>query len=151
MGAGLPWFGCLTKHRLKIAAAQPRSAEVPVRFAPLQIGSKMLPTASRNERRVITGGFFVGMPVKLSDELVESAREEAANTDRSITGQIEHWAKIGRSVEIVLRHQELQTLKRSPLKAQLPSGTRHAIQAVLERLVAEDDRRALARRLRTGR
>jgi len=93
----------------------------------------------------------MGMPVKLSDELVESAREEAANTDRSITGQIEHWAKIGRSVEIVLRHQELQTLKRSPLKAQLPSGTRHAIQAVLERLVAEDDRRALARRLRTGR
>ncbi len=93
----------------------------------------------------------MGMPVKLSDKLVESAREEAANTDRSITGQIEHWAKIGRSVEIVLRHQELQTLKRSPLKAQLPSGTRHAIQAVLERLAAEDDRRALARRLRTGR
>ncbi len=93
----------------------------------------------------------MGMPVKLSDELVKSAREEAANTDRSITGQIEHWAKIGRSVEIVLRHQELQTLKRSPLKAQLPSGTRHALKAVLERLVAEDDRRALARRLRTGR
>ena len=43
----------------------------------------------------------MGMPVKLSDELVESAREEAANTDRSITGQIEHWAKIGRSVETV--------------------------------------------------
>lgn len=47
----------------------------------------------------------MGMPVKLSDELVESAREEAASTDRSITGQIEHWAKIGRSVETVLRHR----------------------------------------------
>jgi hypothetical protein len=93
----------------------------------------------------------MGMPVKLSDELVESAREEAANTDRSITGQIEHWAKIGRSVEIVLRHQELQTLKRSPLKARLPSGARHAIQVALERLVAEDDRRPLARSLQTGR
>jgi len=93
----------------------------------------------------------MGMPVKLSDELVESAREEAANTDRSITGQIEHWAKIGRSVETVLRHQEVQTLKRSPLNARLTSGARHAIQSVLARVVAESDRRSLARSLQTGR
>jgi hypothetical protein len=93
----------------------------------------------------------MGMPVKLSDELVESAREEAAITDRSITGQIEHWAKIGRSVETVLRHQEVQTLKRSPLKARLTSGTRDAIKAVLERVVAAGDRRSLARSLKTGR
>jgi hypothetical protein len=56
----------------------------------------------------------MGMPVKLSDELVESARQEAASTDRSITGQIEHWAKIGRSVETVLRRQDIQALKRAP-------------------------------------
>lgn len=93
----------------------------------------------------------MGMPVKLSDELVESAREEAATTDRSITGQIEHWAKIGRSVETVLRHQEVQALKRSPLHARLTSGTRDAIQAVLERVVAEGGRRSLARSLQTGR
>ena len=31
----------------------------------------------------------MGMPVKLSDELVAAARKEAATTDRSITGQIE--------------------------------------------------------------
>jgi hypothetical protein len=93
----------------------------------------------------------MGMPVKLSDELVESAREEAATTDRSITGQIEHWAKIGRSVETVLRHQEVQALKRSPLNARLTSGTRDAIQAVLERVVAEGGRRSLARSLQTGR
>jgi len=61
----------------------------------------------------------MGMPVKLSDELVASAREEAASTDRSITGQIEHWAKIGRSVETVLRHQDVQALKRSPADATL--------------------------------
>ena len=91
------------------------------------------------------------MPVKLSDELVESAREEAANSDRSITGQIEHWAKIGRSVETVLRHQEVQTLKRSPLNARLTSGARHAIQSVLAKVVAESDRRSLARSLQTGR
>lgn len=93
----------------------------------------------------------MGMPVKLSDELVESARAEAANTDRSITGQIEHWAKIGRSVEMVLQHQEVQALKRSPLNARLTSATRHAIQAALERVIAEGDRRSLARSLRSGR
>jgi ParD-like antitoxin of type II bacterial toxin-antitoxin system len=93
----------------------------------------------------------MGMPVKLSDELVESAREEAANTDRSITGQIEHWAKIGRSVETVLKHQEVQTLKRSPLSARLTRGARHAIQAALARVVADSDRRSLARSLQMGR
>jgi hypothetical protein len=93
----------------------------------------------------------MGMPVKLSDELVESAREEAANTDRSITGQIEHWAKIGRSVETVLRYQEVQTLKRSPLNAALTTATRRAIQAALARVVTESDRRSLARSLKAGR
>lgn len=91
------------------------------------------------------------MPVKLSDELVEAAREEAVHTDRSITGQIEHWAKIGRSVEAVLRYQEVQTLKRSPLKARLTTRARHAIHAALARVVAESERRALAQDLQAGR
>lgn len=93
----------------------------------------------------------MGMPVKLSDELVESAREEAANTDRSITGQIEHWAKIGRSVETVLRHQEVQALKRSPPSGTLTGAARRAIQAALERVVTETDRRSLARSLKADR
>jgi hypothetical protein len=93
----------------------------------------------------------MGMPVKLSDELVESAREEAVNTDRSLTGQIEHWAKIGRSVETVLRHKDVQALKRSPLGATLTPVARRAIQAALERIVTETDRSGLARRLKAGR
>ena len=92
----------------------------------------------------------MGMPVKLSDELVESARAEAADTDRSITGQIEHWAKIGRSVEAVLGHKEVQALKRSP-QAAFTDTTRRAIQAALEQVVTETDRRALARTMRAGR
>lgn len=59
----------------------------------------------------------MGMPVKLSDELVDAARREAASTDRSITGQIEHWVKIGRSVEQLLRYQDIQALKRAPTEA----------------------------------
>lgn len=93
----------------------------------------------------------MGMPVKLSDELVESAREEAASTDRSITGQIEHWAKIGRSVETVLRHQDIQAIKRSPADATLSGPTRRAVQAALERVATEEDRGALARLLKHAR
>ncbi len=92
----------------------------------------------------------MGMPVKLSDELVESAREESASTDRSITGQIEHWAKIGRSVETVLRHQDVQALKVSR-GATLSGPTRRAVQAALQRVVTEENRGALARRLKRGR
>lgn len=93
----------------------------------------------------------MGMPVKLSDELVDSARAEAASTDRSITGQIEHWAKIGRSVEAVLGHKEVQALKRSPQSATLTATSHRAIQAALAQVVSETNRRALAGRLRTGR
>ncbi|GAC1466857.1 MAG: hypothetical protein PVSMB1_16040 [Gemmatimonadaceae bacterium] len=93
----------------------------------------------------------MGMPVKLSDELVASARKEAASTDRSITGQIEHWAKIGRSVETVLRHQDVLALKRSPADATLTVPARRAVQAVLKRLVADKNRGTLASRLKAGR
>lgn len=41
----------------------------------------------------------MGRAVKLSDELVESARHESAIYSRSMTQQIEHWARIGRAVE----------------------------------------------------
>lgn len=69
------------------------------------------------------------MPVKLSGDLVEEARGTAARFHRSLTGQIEHWAAIGRAVE-----------------AQLPGN---AVTRLLERLggtmkisrVADDDQR----------
>lgn len=37
--------------------------------------------------------------VKLPVQLVDQARENAAVFSRSISGQVEHWAKIGRAVE----------------------------------------------------
>jgi hypothetical protein len=51
------------------------------------------------------------MPVKLSDELVLAARHEASTSDRSITSQIEHWAKLGRAAEAALSHADVLTLK----------------------------------------
>lgn len=93
----------------------------------------------------------MGMPVKLSDELVESARGEAATAERSITGQIEHWARIGRSVEAVLRHHEIKELKRSPDKVTLPAATQRAVRAALKRVIASTGRESLAKTLKAGR
>lgn len=52
-------------------------------------------------------------PVKLSDPMVDAARAAAADADRSIAGQIEHWARLGRVAEGVLRHDEIVGVKRS--------------------------------------
>ena len=93
----------------------------------------------------------MGMAVKLSDQLVEAARREAASTDRSITGQIEHWVKIGRSVEKVLRHQDVQVLKRAPADLTLTAPMRQAMEAALARAIAGTDRQALGQRIKSGR
>lgn len=37
--------------------------------------------------------------VRLSRELIETARETGALQSRSIAGQIEHWARLGRAIE----------------------------------------------------
>jgi predicted nucleotidyltransferase len=51
-------------------------------------------------------------PVKLSDPLINAARTIAPDTDRSIAGQIEHWARLGRAAEKVLSVEESLQLKR---------------------------------------
>jgi hypothetical protein len=54
----------------------------------------------------------VGLPLRISDEIVKLAREEAETSDRSVTGQIEHWVRLGMAVEAVLGHQQVRALKR---------------------------------------
>jgi len=78
----------------------------------------------------------MGMPVKLSNDLVHAAREEAQATDRSITAQIEHWAKLGRAVEVALPHAEALALKVDP---EAPSRFAR-VRAVLGRVARSDDR-----------
>lgn len=45
----------------------------------------------------------MGQPVKLSDELVDDARAVVPFSKRSIAGQIEFWAGLGKSIEPLLR------------------------------------------------
>src|SRR5580700_9832929 len=44
----------------------------------------------------------MSQPVKLSDELVLDARLSGAAMQRSIAGQVERWARLGRKVELAL-------------------------------------------------
>jgi hypothetical protein len=52
----------------------------------------------------------MGQPVKLSDALVLDARIAGEAQERSIAGQIEFWAKIGRSVAELLNGRVQQRL-----------------------------------------
>jgi ParD-like antitoxin of type II bacterial toxin-antitoxin system len=90
----------------------------------------------------------MSMAVKLSDDLVEEAREEAKAADRSITSQIEHWARLGRQIEHLLRHDDMLSLKRA---ATLPPPTRRAVLAAIRRIALQRGRRDLAETIAAGR
>jgi hypothetical protein len=68
----------------------------------------------------------MSQPVKLSDGLVLDARLAAEAVERSIAGQVEFWARLGRSVELLLEGQQVLALCRSaaarPLSACLESA-----------------------------
>jgi hypothetical protein len=51
--------------------------------------------------------------VKLSDTLAEEARTASAGADRSLTGQIEHWARLGKAVEPLFNAPTIAALKKS--------------------------------------
>lgn len=67
----------------------------------------------------------MSQPVKVSDALVLDARLMGEATQRSIAGQIEFWARLGRAVEGLLRGDQLLALskagKAKPLSACLES------------------------------
>ena len=92
----------------------------------------------------------MGMPVKLSDVLVKVARTEAKATNRSITAQVEHWAKLGRAVEAALRHADLLDLKRSggDLDRAFADATkREDVLALLDKIARSTDREVIMERL----
>jgi hypothetical protein len=68
----------------------------------------------------------MGQPVKLSEKLVLDARVVGETSERSIAGQIEFWARLGRAVESVLRTETVLRLKQRgeavPLSACLESA-----------------------------
>lgn len=57
--------------------------------------------------------YIMSQPVKLSDALVLDARLTAELAERSIAGQIEYWARLGRAVEPLLRGDKSLALRKS--------------------------------------
>ncbi len=68
----------------------------------------------------------MSQPVKLSDALVLDARLAGETVERSIAGQVEFWAKIGRAIEPLLQGTQMLALCRTaatrPLSACLKSA-----------------------------
>ena len=95
----------------------------------------------------------MGVPLKVSDSLFAVAKQEAQATQRSITAQVEHWARIGRAVEAILAHRELLALKEagelltpvfhSPVR-------RQEVHDLLMRVVTNPDREATKAALRAA-
>jgi len=54
---------------------------------------------------------FMGQPVKLSDEMILEARVAGAAMGRSIAGQVEFWATVGRALERVANRTQIERLQ----------------------------------------
>jgi hypothetical protein len=52
-----------------------------------------------------------GIPVRLSEALTVRAREQAELLDRSLTEQVEHWARLGQVVETAIQAATVTHLK----------------------------------------
>ena len=52
-----------------------------------------------------------GVPVRLSEALTLRARTVAAVQDRSLTEQVEHWARLGQAVEAVVSSGTVERFK----------------------------------------
>jgi hypothetical protein len=77
----------------------------------------------------------MGQPVRLSDGLVQDARVVGEVAERSIAGQIEYWAQLGRAIDSVLDGERALRLKGGrggkPLSACLRPRTRKEAAAEL--------------------
>lgn len=74
----------------------------------------------------------MGQPVKLSEALVLDARLAADLSERSITGQIELWARLGRATELLLRTDRALRLKQR--------GEQRSLSECLEAVDTEEGR-----------
>jgi hypothetical protein len=79
--------------------------------------------------------------VKVSDALVLDARLMGEATQRSITGQIEFWARLGRVLESCLRGDQLLAL--------CQAGKDQPLSACLELVNANEGRQRLAAHLKS--
>jgi len=78
----------------------------------------------------------MSQPVKLSDDLVLDARLISRTAERSIAGQIEFWAQLGRAIEPLLDGAQVMALRRA--------GAVRPLSACLESVDSSEGRRRVA-------
>ncbi len=78
----------------------------------------------------------MSQPVKLSDALVLDARMAGAALERSIAGQVEFWARLGRALEPLLQGVQVLALSRN--------GTARPLSACLDSVDSPAGRRRVA-------
>jgi ParD-like antitoxin of type II bacterial toxin-antitoxin system len=87
-------------------------------------------------------------PVKVSDRLLALAKKEAESTHRSATAQIEHWATLGRAVEVMAAYRDVLALKRAGDALPVPAYvSRQAVHDLLTGLVHDVDRETVKARI----
>lgn len=83
-----------------------------------------------------------GIPVRLSADLAQRARSAAETSERSVTEQVEHWARLGQAVEDVVLAKTVMRLKAHSHDADLdariafaatPSGREKALALITAR------------------
>lgn len=87
----------------------------------------------------------MGRPVKVANELAEAAKETADLANRSMAKQIEHWARLGRAVEQLVKTSDVMAFKahlRDPSDADKVSEARAALERLVKALVERTDRDA---------
>jgi hypothetical protein len=93
----------------------------------------------------------MALPVKMSDRLVRLARQEAKDAHRSTTAQIEHWATLGRALEVLLSYGDVLALKRVGQTLPIPLPVdREDVHERLARLSADADREGARARIRAS-
>ena len=92
---------------------------------------------------VVAKCYLVSMsqPVKLSDGLILDARLTSEIADRSIAGQIEFWAKLGRAIEPLLAGAQVLALRRA--------GEVKPLSACVQAVDSPGGRRLVAEHLKT--
>jgi hypothetical protein len=86
--------------------------------------------------------------VKVSDKLLALAKKEAETTHRSATAQIEHWATLGRAVEVMAAYRDVLALKRVGGALPMPTFVpREAVHELLAALMTEGDRKSVKARI----
>jgi hypothetical protein len=84
----------------------------------------------------------MSQPVKVSDALVLDARLMGETTQRSIAGQIEFWARLGRAIEVLLRGDQMIALSKA--------GKTQPLSACLNSIDSAKGRERLARHLESS-